>query len=81
MNTTFGVGHGAKISVAAFSPDGARIVTASDDGTARVWELPLDEGSLLSRNIFALTTGIRCRGGESGRNVANGETRGLKVSG
>src|SRR5262249_50770768 len=26
------------VRVAAFSPDGARIVTASDDGTARVWE-------------------------------------------
>ena len=23
---------------AAFSPDGARIVTASDDGTARLWD-------------------------------------------
>ena len=23
---------------AAFSPDGARIVTASDDGTARIWD-------------------------------------------
>ena len=23
---------------AAFSPDGARVVTASDDGTARIWD-------------------------------------------
>jgi WD40 repeat protein len=30
----------------ALSPDGARIVTASADHTARVWELPLDSGSL-----------------------------------
>ncbi|MFN4023210.1 MAG: TIR domain-containing protein [Hyphomonas sp.] len=30
-------GHGDWVRSAAFSPDGARIVTASDDGTARVW--------------------------------------------
>lgn len=30
----------------AFSPDGSRVVTASTDNTARVWELPLDPGSL-----------------------------------
>ena len=29
--------HEGKVSYAAFSPDGTRIVTASDDGTARVW--------------------------------------------
>ncbi len=30
-------GHTGGVIVAAFSPDGSRIVTASDDGTARVW--------------------------------------------
>ncbi|GAB4194589.1 MAG: hypothetical protein OHK0022_10760 [Roseiflexaceae bacterium] len=30
-------GHSAPVAGAAFSPDGARVVTASDDGTARVW--------------------------------------------
>jgi WD40 repeat protein len=30
-------GHEAALVRAAFSPDGARIVTASEDGTARVW--------------------------------------------
>ena len=29
--------HG-RVSCAAFSPDGARIVTASEDNTARVWD-------------------------------------------
>ena len=31
-------GHGGWVMSAAFSPDGARIVTASDDSTARVWD-------------------------------------------
>jgi WD40 repeat protein len=31
-------GHGAGVVSAAFSPDGARIVTASNDRTARVWD-------------------------------------------
>ena len=31
-------GHGGPVRSAAFSPDGARVVTASQDTTARVWE-------------------------------------------
>jgi hypothetical protein len=31
-------GHTRRIFTAAFSPDGTRILTASDDGTARVWD-------------------------------------------
>jgi len=33
------VGHTGKVRSAAFSLDGSRVVTASDDGTARVWTL------------------------------------------
>ena len=32
-------GHEGRVSSAAFSPDGTRIVTASGDNTARVWPL------------------------------------------
>jgi TPR repeat protein len=32
-------GHSGPVATAAFSPDGERIVTASDDKTARVWDL------------------------------------------
>ena len=32
------VGHEAQVNSAAFSPDGKRVVTASVDGTARVWD-------------------------------------------
>ena len=32
-------GHEGGVYSAAFSPDGARIVTASDDDTARIWRV------------------------------------------
>lgn len=32
-------GHKRRINTASFSPDGTRIVTASNDGTARVWSM------------------------------------------
>jgi WD40 repeat protein len=32
------VRHGGAVQTAVFSPDGARLVTASEDGTARVWD-------------------------------------------
>src|SRR5262249_40605726 len=44
-------GHTGAVNVAAFSPDGSRVVTASADGTARIWnpqtdtEIAVFEGS------------------------------------
>jgi WD40 repeat protein len=35
--------HHRMVSSAAFSPDGARVVTASADGTARVWDVASGE--------------------------------------
>jgi WD40 repeat protein len=32
-------GHTDRVNAAAFSPDGSQIVTASDDGTARLWDV------------------------------------------
>jgi WD40 repeat protein len=34
-------GHQDSVFAAAFSPDGSRIVTASHDRTARIWDIPV----------------------------------------
>ena len=31
-------GHEGPVNSAVFSPDGAKVVTASEDGTARLWD-------------------------------------------
>jgi WD40 repeat protein len=38
---------------AAFSPDGTRVVTASWDKSARIWDLRLDEGTLEQWSVIA----------------------------
>ena len=35
-------GHSGAVNSAAFSPDGQRVVTASVDGTARLWDAATD---------------------------------------
>ena len=32
-------GHGSGVQTASFSSDGSRVVTASEDGTARLWDV------------------------------------------
>ena len=39
-------GHEDYVRSAAFSPDGSRIVTASDDETARIWDVRLETMSV-----------------------------------
>ena len=36
---TFKYGHTGSVNYAAFSPDGKKVITASDDSTARIWNL------------------------------------------
>ena len=42
-------GHTGSVVSAAFSPDGTRVVTASDDGTARIWDAASGEELTLLR--------------------------------
>lgn len=45
------------MTTAAFSPDGARIVTASDDHTARVWDAATgQEGTSLPGHAGSVTS-------------------------
>jgi WD40 repeat protein len=59
--------HHAAVMSAAFSPDGTRVVTASRDKTARVWDVRLDEGTLeqwsavVERSPYVLFLGTHVR--------------------
>ena len=49
--------HGASVQFAQFSPDGTRVVTASDDKTARLWDAttgkPLGEAMTHQSTVFS----------------------------
>jgi WD40 repeat protein len=40
-------GHQAPVNSASFSPDGQQVVTASDDGTARLWDVETGDSTVL----------------------------------
>ena len=50
-------GHTCEIICCAFSPDGARVVTAAIDGTARIWEA--ETGAML-RTLEGHADGVFC---------------------
>ena len=57
-------GHGGPVKSAAFSPDGARVVTASDDNTARVWRLDALPGEAETFPLWVeVFTGTELQGG------------------
>lgn len=65
--------HQGWVRRAAFSPDGTRVVTASDDHTARVWETELDNTpcaawpALAARSPFVLNdSGLVQRASQTG---------------
>src|SRR5262249_49285388 len=50
-------GHSGPVTRAAFTPDGRRLVSISDDGTARIWDLAGGGGSRVLRGSL-LSTGM-----------------------
>jgi WD40 repeat protein len=53
-------GHGGEIADVAITPDNRRAITASSDGTARIWPLKLEELMELAKTA-------------SGRNLSDSE--------
>ncbi len=45
-------GHKARITAITFSPDGRKVVTASDDRTVRLWELESTQWSQITCRVF-----------------------------
>jgi hypothetical protein len=79
-------GHTDGVEHAAFSPDGLRIVTASDDNTARVWNAASGQlfsqarrphGQCRARGVLARRTAHRHRQlGSYGAGVERGQHTG-----
>src|SRR6476659_4690111 len=58
-------GHDDGVQSAAFSPDGSRIVTASWDKTARIWDVASARALLLARVLRLATEIAVLRGHEN----------------
>ena len=50
--------HNAQVWSVAFSPDGTRLATASQDGTAKIWDAATGK-PLLTLQVFSSTTGLK----------------------
>lgn len=72
------LGHEKKISGIAFSPDGDRLATSSDDGTIRLWEVKSGRPVLLLGDHTGATTSVAFS--RDGRRLASaGWDRKVKV--
>ncbi len=56
-------GHTEQLAAAAFSADGTRVVTGSDDGTARLWQRDGRELAVLRHPNAVLAVGLTADGG------------------
>jgi WD40 repeat protein len=63
-------GHSAQVNRLAYSPDGRTLVTASDDGTVRVWDLSTRREQAVLRGHFAQVVSLAIS--PDGRMIASG---------
>jgi eukaryotic-like serine/threonine-protein kinase len=66
------LGHAKAVRSASFSPDGRRVVTASDDGTARIWDAGTGDALLVFRHESGI---ISASFSPEGRRVITGSPR------
>ncbi len=62
--------HGQEVSSAAFSPDGRRVVTASKDGTARIWDV--STGHAIGKPMRHQGEVVTAEWSPDGRSIATG---------
>ena len=66
-------GHDAKVNYLDFSPSDSQLVTSSDDGTARVWDLGSGKMSLVLKHPGAVNVGVF---DPSGKTLLTGDSSG-----
>jgi WD40 repeat protein len=55
-------GHTGAVNQVAFTPDGAQLLTSSDDGTVRIYALPIEQVVTLAQERLTRTwTEQECR--------------------
>ena len=69
-------GHEDQVERASFSPDGTRLVTASDDGTARIWNPATGKARVLRTSAGAGGAVLAARFTTDGKHVLTGDENG-----
>ena len=69
-------GHEDQVERSSFSPDGSRVVTASDDGTARIWNPATGEARVLHALPAGAGAVLAARFTADGKQVLTGDENG-----
>ena len=69
-------GHTSDVTSLVFSPDGRSVVSGSDDGTTRIWDMMDGSSKILVTAIGAMVTSVAIS--SDGRLVAAGSSDGVR---